>query len=197
MSLAPLAEELLAQLSAKAGHFRFESGHHGDLWLDLDALFLRPGSLRRFVQTLARSLSEHRPTAVCGPQTGGAFLAFAVAAELDVEFLFAERLAPSEYEQEGPVRYRVPRALRQTLRDHSVAVVDDVINAGSAVRGTLADLRSGGARPVAIGALLVLGDSASALAAAEGLPLASLASRPNNLWLPEHCPLCAAGRPVE
>jgi orotate phosphoribosyltransferase len=195
MSRASLAEELVDRLSGRQGHFRFESGYHGDLWLDLDALFLRPGLLRRFVQPLAQSLSEHHPTAVCGPQTGGALLAFAVAAELDVQFFSVDRLAQAECD--SAVRYRLPDSMRRAVRDQRVAVVDDVINAGSAVRGTLADLRSCGARAVAIGALLVLGDSAPALAADEDLPLASLASRPNNLWLPESCPLCAAGRPID
>ena len=38
-----------------------------------------------------------------------------------------------------------------------VAVVDDVIIAGSAVRGVLVELGACGATPVAIGALAVLG----------------------------------------
>ncbi len=31
---------LLDAVDASRGHFLYESGHHGDLWLDLDALFV-------------------------------------------------------------------------------------------------------------------------------------------------------------
>ena len=62
-----------------------------------------------------------------------------------------------------------------------MAIVDDVINAGSATRATLADLRACGARPIAVGALLVLGSGAADLTAAEGLALASVARVPNTL----------------
>jgi orotate phosphoribosyltransferase len=37
-----MVENVLELLSARKGHFLLESGHHGDLWLDLETLFLRP-----------------------------------------------------------------------------------------------------------------------------------------------------------
>ena len=39
------ADRLIEALPARRGHFRLESGHHGELWLNLDALFARPASL--------------------------------------------------------------------------------------------------------------------------------------------------------
>ena len=78
-----------------------------------------------------------------------------------------------------------------------MAIVNDVINAGSAVRGTLADLRRYGARPLAIGTLAVLGTAAATFARHEGLALEALATLPADLWPPEACPLCAAGRPLD
>jgi orotate phosphoribosyltransferase len=74
-----------------------------------------------------------------------------------------------------------------------VAVVNDVINAGSAVRGTLDDLEACGAVPVVVGTLAVLGQAAQALAVDRGLGLESLASFPNRIWEPGDCPLCAQG----
>jgi orotate phosphoribosyltransferase len=81
-------------------------------------------------------------------------------------------------------------------RGKATAVVGDVSNAGSAVRGAFADLLACGARPVAVGALLVLGPPASAWAASAGVPLESLAYLPNALWEPSACPLCASGVPL-
>jgi orotate phosphoribosyltransferase len=196
--------ELLTLIAARNGHFRLESGHHGSLWLDLDPLFLRPGRLRRFVAGLADKLARHAVEAVCGPLTGGAFLAQSVAAVLDVEFYYTQRVASPQRDTLYAAQYRMPDSLRKRVRGRAeppfgkaVAVVDDVINAGSAVRATLAELRACGARPAAVGALLVLGSAASSLCTGQAIPLEYLATLPNEVWAPAECPLCVAGTPLE
>lgn len=177
-------EELLDLLPVRRGHFRFESGHHGDLWLDLDALLLRPRALAACAAELAARLSAHGVEAACGPLVGGAFVAQMVAAELDVELVYTERSGGA---------YCVPPALRDRLRGRRVAIVDDAINAGSAVGTTARDLQACEAQLVALGALLVLGHPAARLAAELGTPLEHIAVLPNTLWEPSACPLCAAG----
>jgi orotate phosphoribosyltransferase len=184
-------------MAARKGHFRFESGHHGDLWLELDPLYVHLGRLRPFAAALARRLTVHAPEAVCGPLVGGAFLAQMVAQELAVEFYFAEQFTRPDSNGLFPIGYHIPNALRPSVRDKRVAVVDDVINAGSAVRGAFADLQACGARPVAIGALLVLGSPTAEFASRMGTPLENLTYLPNTLWEPSACPLCAAGAPLE
>src|SRR5689334_8596827 len=154
------ADGLIDAMGARRGHFGFESGHHGELWLDLDALFARPARVAPYVTHLADLVAAHDPEVVCGPLEGGAFVAQAIAARLDVEASWTERAASAPGEELYAARYRVPDALRERLRGRTVAIVDDVINAGSATRATLADLRTCGARPVAVGALLVLGSAA-------------------------------------
>jgi orotate phosphoribosyltransferase len=72
-----------------------------------------------------------------------------------------------------------------------VAIVDDVVNAGSAVRATIAAITDAGAWPVAIGALLTLGATPAAVASRAGLPLEALATLGNEIWEPRHCPRCA------
>jgi orotate phosphoribosyltransferase len=190
-------DDLTGLLAARRGHFLLESGHHGELWLDLDGLFARPARVEPFVEQLARRLAEHGAEAVCGPLVGGAFVAQAVAARLDVECAWTERVAAPADDGLYAARYRVPGALRDRLDGLGVAIVDDVVNAGSATRATLADLRACGARPVALGALLVLGSGAADLASAEGLALESVAGLPNAIWEPAVCPLCEAGEPLE
>jgi orotate phosphoribosyltransferase len=187
----------MAAVAATAGHFRLESGHHGDLWLDLDRLLMRPATLRPFTAELARRLATYNIQAVCGPLTGGAFLAQQVAANLDVAFVYAERLAHPKRAGLFPVEYHIPAALRAAVSGRRVAVLDDAINAGSAVRATLADLTACGAQPGAIGALFVLGSAAAALAAERSLPLECLAHMPSHSWVPADCPLCATGVPLQ
>jgi orotate phosphoribosyltransferase len=145
---------------------------------------------------LAGLLRGYDLHAVCGPLVEGAFVALTVAAELRVDFTYAERIGSG---REGlfPVDYRLPGALRERVRGQRVAIVNDVIAAGSALRATLADLRECGAEPVAIGALLVLGGAAERYAAEPSIALERLAAREHAQWEPTACPLCATGVPLE
>jgi orotate phosphoribosyltransferase len=185
-------EETIHDLApVRRGHFVLESGHHGDLWLDLDSLLLRPAKLRPMAHELARRLSAHGVEVVVGPLLGGALVAQMVAAELDMDFAFAERRATAR-----GVDYLIPEGLHRHLRGRSVTIVDDAINAGSATRATLAALIALGARPVAVGALLILGETALPHFAASRLAVESIARLPNTLWDPAACPMCAAGEPL-
>jgi orotate phosphoribosyltransferase len=95
------------------------------------------------------------------------------------------------------MKYRLPDGLRRLIHGKDVAIIDDVINAGSAMRGTYEALQSCGANPVAIGALLVLGFSASSFCSNQKIPLEYIACLPNDIWLPSECPLCASRIPLE
>jgi len=195
-------EEIVRLLPIRKGHFRLESGHHGDLWLDLELLCLDPEPIRRFAREVAARLARHNLEIVCGPLIEGAFVALMVASELGLPFCYTERLetaagnrAQRPADALYPVQYRIPNALRAKVRGKRVAVVNDVINAGSAVRATLADLTACEARPIAIAALLVLGEWASEHARAENLALETLATLPNPIWIPSACPFCEKGVP--
>lgn len=187
---------MLPLLPFRTGHFALESGYHGELWLELELLFLRPERVQPLSSALAKRIAPHRVDAVCGPLIEGAFVALAVAVELGLPFSYAKPIARPERGGLFPVDYRIPRALRPELAGKRVAIVNDVTNAGSAVRGALADLRACGAQPIVLATLLVLGDAAAALAASEGLALETLASQPNRIWEPGACPLCASGVPL-
>jgi orotate phosphoribosyltransferase len=184
----------LVRLAAgRSGHFQFEAGHHGDLWLDLDALLREPYRLRPYIRALAAHLTSVGVDAVCGPMVGGAFVAQLVALKLDVPFTWTDRLLTSD----GNVRYVLPGHAGRWLRGKQVAVVDDAINAGSAIGGTLAALRASGARPVAIGALLALGEVPARFAVTARLPLFAVANVESHLWLPADCSRCQEGIPLE
>ena len=95
------------------GHFDLGSGHHGDVWLELDALLLRPAWLRPPVRWMADRLREHAVNAVCGPVEGGAFLAYAVSDLLTAAFLPGYR-TPGE-----TAGYHLPPAPGEIAGDHS------------------------------------------------------------------------------
>lgn len=179
-------------LKERTGHFEFESGHHGDTWLELETLFHQPALLQPLVESLSTQLRPHVPEVVCGPLTEGAFLALQVSLALDLPFCYADRSLA-----DGRASYRIPGPLGRQIRDKRVALVDDVFNAGSAVRGTLAALREAGAVPVVIGALVLYGSSAADIASANEVALESLDQRPCRIWTPADCPLCAQRVPLE
>jgi orotate phosphoribosyltransferase len=175
------------------GHFDLGTGYHGDLWLDLDALFLRPALLRPHVRWLADRLRPHQVDAVCGPMEGGAFLAQAIADRLGTAFLAAYRAVPA---QPGEATdYRLP-GVPGGISGWRVAIADDAVNAGTAVRACSSLLRAGGAVPVAVAALLSLGPASASVAAETSAPLYAVGAIDSQAWPAGKCLLCAAGTPL-
>jgi len=192
-----VADTITTLLAGRHGHFQMESGYHSGSWLELGGLFDHPDALRPFVSELARRLSAHRVDAVCGPMTGGAKLAELISTVLYLPSFVAERFETFGATGLFPIRYEIPAPRRPTLRGRSVAIVDDAISAGSAVRGCYADLIACGARPLALGALVVFGDAAAAFAAEKGVALEAIERLPFDMWRPADCPLCRASIAVE
>jgi orotate phosphoribosyltransferase len=177
---------------ATRGHFRYESGHHGDLWLDLDALLVDARAVQGWAAALAQQMAACRPEVVCGPLTGGAFVAQALAAALGAAFVFAERRPV-----EGSLDYRIPDGLRARLAGRHVVLADDAINAGSALLATLDDIRRCGAELAGFASLIMLGDAAATLAASHRVPFVHLVALERSLWPAQACPLCAQGVPLD
>jgi orotate phosphoribosyltransferase len=165
---------LLDLIPAHHGHFAYTSGDHGDLWLDLDALFAHPRSLRPYVTALADLLPPC--DVVSGPLTGGAYLAHALSDTLDAGFAWTQG-----------------RTLTGEVTDRRVAIVDDAINAGSAVSAAAEAIATGGGQVVAVTALLTLGAAPGTVA---GVPVQSLVTVASQLWPASTCPPCAAGAPL-
>ncbi len=190
-------EPFLDLVGGRQGHFRLESGHHSGLWLDLDALFADHGRVGPFVDRVATALREYEIDGVCGPLLGGAFLSQLVAKSLGVDFWYTERLTSTHPGGLYQARYHLPAALERRVLGKRCAIVDDVMSAGSALRGTFVELESHGATTAVAGALLVLGATGADFFAARQIPVVAAARLPYDIWLPGACPLCAANLPLE
>ncbi|HEX3629812.1 MAG TPA: phosphoribosyltransferase [Candidatus Dormibacteraeota bacterium] len=92
---------------------------HTDSWLDLDQLFLRPSALQPFIAALAERLARHDIDIVCGPLSGGAFVAQLLAERLGIGFSFAERSVA-----DARARYTIAPALRGSVERMRVALMD-------------------------------------------------------------------------
>jgi orotate phosphoribosyltransferase len=191
---APAFYDLVA---GRRGHFLLESGLHAGLWLDLDALFAEQRRIAPFVDELAVAIQPFAVEVICGALVGGAFLAQLLAPKLDAEFCFTQRMMPADADGLFQARYRLPAAYASRVVGKRVAIVDDVMSAGSALRGTFAELARFDMRPVVAGALLVLGSKGADFFAANGVPVVASARDDFSTWTPQECPLCASGLPLE
>jgi orotate phosphoribosyltransferase len=194
--MAEAAQMLDLPVPVRGGHFRYESGHHGNLWFDLELLCLKPATVRPHAKRLAALVARHEVEMICGPLNEGAFVGLMVAEELDIPFVYTTQVTAATETGLFPFAYRIPDPLRIEVHGHRVAIVNDLINAGSAVLGSLKDLRKCGADIVAIGALVVLGETPAKLAADNHTSLEFLKAIPHAIWTPETCPQCAAGEPL-
>ncbi len=195
-----MTNDILKTLPARRGHFLLESGYHTDLWFNLDQMFVEPQEIVPQVAALAELLRPYEISAVCGPLLGGAFLAQAVAAHLGIRFYFTEPSSTTT-DRDRPAlfnaEYRLPAGLRRRVHGERIAIVDDIISAGSSVRATAAELAAAGAATVAVGALLLLGNKAVEHFSTHGVPLVAVTRAEFNLWAPAECPLCQSGAPLE
>jgi orotate phosphoribosyltransferase len=192
-----MIHDVLKTLPAKRGHFLLESGYHADLWLTLDALFVTPHELAPRVAALAELLRPYSISAICGPLLGGAFLAHALAAHMNLRFYFTQQVSVKTDAGLFAAQYRLPPELRRRVCDERIAIVDDCISAGSSVRATAAALTEAGAQTIVVGTILLLGDEAVEHFSARGVSLVALAHQKFNLWASTECPLCRAGTPLE
>jgi orotate phosphoribosyltransferase len=165
--------------------------------MDLEALFLYPNDIEPFAAQLAEQLRACDAEVVCGPLVEGAFLALLVARQLGIPFTYSERFSYCEGRELYPYGYRIPEALHHHLAGKRVLIVNDVISAGSAVRGTAAALDQLEARVVGLGALLVLGHWTAEFARERVITPAILSAAENEWWAPPECPLCKNGVPLE
>lgn len=191
-----MRDVVLDLVAAEQGHFLLESGYHTSMWLNLETLFLEPARIEPLAAELASRLSHHRPEVICGPLVEGAFLGLAVARRLNLPFAYSERGEPAG---DGlyPYGYSLPQTLRPSVSGKRAAIVNDVISAGSAVRGTALDLEACGATVVAVGALLVLGDWSRTFTAEKHIALETLSESAFELATAAECRQCRDGIPLQ
>jgi orotate phosphoribosyltransferase len=204
-----LTDDILSALPAREGHFVTESGYHTNLWFSLEALFVHPPALTPLLAALGERLRPYGVSAVCGPLVGGALIAQTLAIELGVDFYFAEPVNVERIAQVAPVegtggasglfgaRYRLPDGLKASVRGARVALVDDLISAGSSARATARALADAGASVAVVGTLLTLGSVGVDHFAERGLPVEALGRGDFAMWTPDVCPLCQAGTPLQ
>ena len=145
------------------GHFRLSSGRHSDYFVQKFRVFEHPKLTQSLGEEIARRWEGKFDVVAC-PAVGAIVLGFATALAAGVRMVFAER-------DEGDLAFRRGFVLGPHER---TLVVEDVITTGGSAAEVVQLVKSSGATPVGIGALLDRVDPAA---------LDGSRERPSTLWL--------------
>lgn len=168
------------------GHFELSSGLHSDRYFQCARLLMEPKRAELVARALAAEIrAKTEVDVVVGPALGAVTWAHEVARALGTRAMFTERKA-------GEMCLRRGFELEP---DERVLVVEDVLTTGGSAREVVRVVRSLGAKPVHVGA--ILNRSGRNPFAEDGLELSVLASVEAEAWNPAECPLCAAGAAID
>jgi len=184
MNPAEVLEVLERRKAVMRGHFRLSSGRHSDVFVQKFRVFEHP----RLTQTLGEAIADRFDRdfeVVASPAVGAIVLGFATALAADARMVFAERV-------DNDLEFR--RGFELASRER-VLVVEDVITTGGSARDVVGLVRSAGATPIGVGALIDRGDPARRVN--YGVALEALLKLEVTSWGPEECPLCADGVPLD
>lgn len=161
------------------GHFILSSGLHSPKYLQCALALQYPADAAKFGRMIAEQFLDNDIDTVASPAIGGLVIGYAVAAALNVRFLWTER-------QNGEMTLRRGFALQPGER---ILVVEDVITTGGSTRECIAALANGGGTVVAAASIMDRSNGAADV----GVPRVSLVSMDVPSYDPSTCPLCANG----
>ena len=166
------------------GHFLLSSGLHSPKYLQCALALQYPEDTARFGKAIAKHYLQAGIDTVASPAIGGLVIGYAVAAALNVRFLWTER-------QNGQMTLRRGFNLKPGER---ILVVEDVITTGGSTRECIAALEENGGKVVAAASII---DRSNGIADV-GVPRIALASLDVPSYADGECPLCVDGdRPVK
>ena len=164
------------------GHFRLSSGLHSGEYLQSALVLQHPDLAEKLGRELAQTMPKGQ--VVVSPALGGLIIGHEVARAMGARFLFTERDAS------GKTTLR--RGFVLTPGETAV-VVEDVVTTGGSTREVMELLRAGGVQVLGVGSIIDRSGGRVDL----GVPRVALATLDAVSWVPEECPLCQQGLPVE
>lgn len=161
------------------GHFLLSSGLHSPKYLQCALALQYSADAMRFGKALAAKFADQNIETVASPAIGGLVIGFAVAAAMNVRFIWTER-------QNGEMTLRRGFSVKPGER---ILVVEDVITTGGSTRECIAALEKHGGNIVAAASIV----DRSGGAADVGVPRETLVTLDVPSYSPDDCPMCAAG----
>lgn len=161
------------------GHFLLSSGLHSRSYLQCALALQFPADAMRFGRMIAKKYLDDNIETVGSPAIGGLIIGYAVAAALNVRFLWTER-------QEGEMTLRRGFTLKPGER---ILVVEDVITTGGSTRECIAALEGSGGNVVAAASIVDRSNGAADV----GVPRTALVELDVPTYTEEQCPMCYTG----
>lgn len=165
------------------GHFLLSSGMHSPVYWEKFQVLQYPEYTEKLCRLIAEHFRKSGVQVVAGPTTGGVILAYEVGRQLGVRGIFAEK---------GETGGREFRRGFRIAPGERVLIVDDVMTAGGSLRDTVDAVKRLGGNIVGIGVLV----DRSLEKLEFNVPFFSCHRAEVITYLPERCPLCAAGVPL-
>lgn len=166
------------------GHFQLTSGRHSDRYVQCAQVLQYPKYTSRLCEEIARRFKEEKIDLVIGPAMGGILISYEVARHLGVKNLFTER-------ENGVMALRRNFSIEPGA---NVLVVEDVVTTGGSVKEVIDIVVARGGVVAGVGVLV---DRSHGLVDF-GVRTEAVISMEVISWLPDECPMCAAGsRPVK
>lgn len=161
------------------GHFILSSGLHSPQYLQCALALQFPTDAAKFARQIAEQNRDIEIDTVASPAIGGLVIGFAVAAAMNVRFIWTER-------QNGEMSVRRGFTVKPGER---ILVVEDVITTGGSTRECIAAVESNGGKVVAAASIV---DRSNGVADV-GVPRTELVRLDVPSYSPDVCPMCAQG----
>lgn len=177
-----ILERFAASGALLDGHFLLSSGLHSSRYLQCALALQFPSDAAEFGRAIGSRFAGEDIETVASPAIGGLVIGYAVAAALNVRFLWTERV-------DGTMTLRRGFGLR---RGERILVVEDVITTGGSTRECIAALEAAGGSVAAAASIIDRSNGAADV----GVPRFALASLDVPSYVKEDCPMCRRGDDV-
>lgn len=165
------------------GHFQLTSGLHSPQYFQCAKVLQYPQHAEMLCRIAPQHFSKQKIDVVIAPAVGGIIVAHEVGRLLQTRVLFAER-------QEGKISLR--RGFHISPGE-KILICEDVITTGGSVREVINVAREAAGEVVGVFCIV----DRSSGKADFGVPLISTLQLAPETYVPEACPLCAAGGKAE
>lgn len=170
----PLIDHLKRH-SVRTGDFVLKSGRRSTWFIDAKQTACRPDGIMEIAAAALRIIPEHA-TAIGGLTMGADPISFGVAALAAAQGRSLKSFSIRKDAKDHGVKGRVAGAL---TRGDKAVVVEDTATRGTSVLDAALTVRSAGADPVLLLAVVDRGGTAAALAARHGLEFQALVTAPD------------------
>ena len=177
--MSEILEHFKASGALLEGHFILSSGLHSPRYLQCALALQYPADAARYGRAIAERYVDAGIETVASPAIGGLIIGYAVAAALNVRFIWTER-------QNGEMTVRRGFTLKEGER---ILVVEDVITTGGSTRECIAALTAASGNVIAAASVIDRSNGAADV----GVERTSLVSLDVPSYDPSVCPMCAQG----